>query len=69
MKSNWVSNPTSKRVRGARVTRACDSCKQQYQARVADVKRGWGLTCSKACASKERERLNKVFRKLTGERK
>jgi hypothetical protein len=30
-------------------------CGMPYQARVADIKRGWGKTCSKRCAAIKRE--------------
>lgn len=30
-------------------------CKKEYEAKDADVKRGWGLCCSKSCAAKVRE--------------
>lgn len=32
------------------------SCKKPFQAKAADVKRGWGLFCSKQCKAKEQER-------------
>lgn len=41
-------------VRGTTVTMICH-CKQEYQAREADLKRGWGKTCSKRCAAIKRE--------------
>ncbi|WLY87230.1 hypothetical protein [Vibrio phage vB_VibM_83AMN] len=31
------------------------ACGQEYEARVADLKRGWALSCSKRCASIRRE--------------
>lgn len=64
-----ASKPTSKQIkptRGAKVTRNCDHCGNQYQARAADVKRGWGLSCSKRCAGSVREGINSSFRKLKG---
>jgi len=36
--------------------RSCDICDKQYQAKQADLKRGWGLCCSKRCAAVKRER-------------
>ena len=36
-------------VRGAKIARKCKSCGAEFEARVADVKRGWGLYCSKSC--------------------
>jgi hypothetical protein len=29
--------------------RSCERCKKQFQARTADVNRGWGRFCSKSC--------------------
>ena len=36
--------------------RKCDVCKKQYMADNRNIKRGWGLCCSKSCAAKKRER-------------
>lgn len=36
--------------------RECDICKNIYTAKTADINRGWGLTCSKSCAAKKREK-------------
>lgn len=33
----------------AMVDRACAHCGGPFKARAADVKRGWGLFCSKSC--------------------
>lgn len=41
-------------VRGAKATMVCH-CGQRYEARTADVKRGWGLSCSKRCAAIRRD--------------
>jgi hypothetical protein len=35
--------------------RACDKCKNAYYADNRNLKRGWGLCCSKKCAAKKRE--------------
>lgn len=43
-----------KPVRGTKVTMICH-CGQEYEARLADVKRGQGLSCSKSCAAIRRE--------------
>lgn len=37
-------------TRGAKVTMVCH-CNKEYQARLADVNRGWALSCSKSCAA------------------
>jgi hypothetical protein len=36
--------------------RECDNCGEIYNAKPADIKRGWGLTCSKKCAAEKREK-------------
>lgn len=50
----------------ARVTNCtCGWCKKQFQARTADVNRGWGKFCSKACKAKEQEKRtgqNRAYR-------
>lgn len=35
--------------------RKCDYCKKEYDADMRNIKRGWGLCCSKSCAAKKRE--------------
>ena len=41
--------------RGAKVTVKCKCCKSEFEARVADRKRGWGKYCSKSCKAKKQE--------------
>ena len=36
--------------------RKCDVCGKEYNADKRNLKRGWGLCCSKSCAAKKRER-------------
>lgn len=36
--------------------RKCDVCKKEYNADERNIKRGWGLCCSKSCAAKKREK-------------
>lgn len=36
-------------------TQKCASCKHEFQARTADVKRGWGKFCSKSCKAIKQE--------------
>lgn len=36
--------------------RKCDNCGKIYLAENKNLKRGWGLTCSKSCASQKREK-------------
>ena len=38
--------------------RKCDNCGKEYIADMRNVKRGWGLCCSKSCAAKKRERTS-----------
>jgi hypothetical protein len=33
----------------------CEWCGKEYNADNRNVKRGWGLCCSKSCAAKKRE--------------
>jgi len=37
------------------MTRKCDICNKEYNPDPRNLKRGWGLTCSKKCAAKKRE--------------
>lgn len=37
-------------------TRLCDYCNKEYVADNRNLKRGWGLTCSKSCAAALREK-------------
>lgn len=34
---------------GRVIERNCPCCKVQFEARISDVKRGWGVYCSKSC--------------------
>lgn len=36
--------------------RNCDNCGKEYIADERNIKRGWGLCCSKSCAAKKREK-------------
>lgn len=46
--------PAPKPVRGSKVWMVC-ACGTEYPAREADLKRGWGLSCSKSCAAIRRD--------------
>lgn len=37
-------------------TRKCDNCNKEYEADTRNLKRGWGLCCSKSCAASKREK-------------
>lgn len=41
--------------------RNCDNCGRQYKEDIRNVKRGWGLCCSKSCAAKKREKLKPSY--------
>lgn len=36
--------------------RPCDNCRAYYFADPRNLKRGWGLCCSKSCAAQKREK-------------
>ena len=36
--------------------RVCDNCGKEYDADERNLKRGWGLCCSKSCAASKREK-------------
>lgn len=40
----------------ASVKRNCDHCNKKYFADSRNLKRGWGLCCSKSCAASKREK-------------
>jgi len=44
--------------------RNCDWCSIGYLADNRNLKRGWGLCCSKSCASKKREKKTGHFKTL-----
>ena len=40
----------------SKVDRACDNCGKPYKADTRNLKRGWGLCCTKRCAAQKREK-------------
>lgn len=44
------------------VDRKCKCCGVDIRVRLADVKRGWGLYCSKRCKAVVQERKNRQHR-------
>jgi len=38
------------------IIRECSNCGKKYRADKRNIKRGWGLCCSKSCAEKLREK-------------
>lgn len=40
--------------------RNCDNCNKEYEADKRNLRRGWGLTCSKSCAASKREKTKRV---------
>ena len=47
-----------KQVRGEKQKVNCACCGNEFIARVADVKRGWGKFCSKSCKAKRQKCKN-----------
>ena len=43
--------------------RNCDNCGEEYHADNRNLKRGWGLTCSKSCAASKREKKKPGYNK------
>ena len=41
--------------------RNCDNCGKEYLADNRNLKRGWGLTCSKSCAASKREKSKPTY--------
>ena len=41
--------------------RNCDNCQKEYEADNRNIKRGWGLTCSKSCAASKREKSKPTY--------
>ena len=41
-------------------------CGTQYQARQADLNRGWGRSCGKSCAAKRRDFGGKAAKRVDG---
>lgn len=38
----------------------CQCCRKSFEARTADVKRGWGKFCSKSCKAKRQSEMTEV---------
>ncbi|WBF05193.1 hypothetical protein [Burkholderia phage CSP3] len=43
------------------VQRKCEWCRKPFEARSADVKRGWARFCSKSCKAKKQEKRTGQF--------
>jgi hypothetical protein len=56
--SRKTKSKMNKPTRGQKVIQKCKFCKIEFEARKADVDRGWGLFCSKSCAAKYKLRIN-----------
>jgi hypothetical protein len=48
--------------KGKMVTVKCESCNNDFEARVADRKRGWAKFCSKSCKAKKQESKTHRYR-------
>jgi len=53
-----LPQPIKHQPRGQMVKCNCKECHTEFEARVADRKRGWGKFCSKSCAAKHKDRVN-----------
>lgn len=42
-------------ARGSKTIRVCKCCKKEFEARIADVNRGWAKFCSKSCKAIKQE--------------
>lgn len=49
----------------ANVKRNCDNCNEEYYADTRNLKRGWGLCCSKSCAASKREKSKPGYNSAT----
>jgi len=64
-RSNTITAETPKPAPAkGKVERKCKWCKKPFQARAADVKRGWAKFCSKSCKAKEQEKRTGQYRAL-----
>lgn len=52
--AKYTSPNAVKPTRGAKALMVCH-CGTEYEARTADIARGWGLSCSKRCAAIRRD--------------
>lgn len=43
------------------VKRNCNNCQKEYMADERNLKRGWGLNCSKSCAASKREKSKPTY--------
>lgn len=50
------------------VTQKCQRCKTLFEARLADVKRGWGKFCSKSCKAIKQEARTGQYKKILKDR-
>ena len=53
-----------KKANASMTTVNCKWCKNNFQARSADVKRGWGVFCSKQCKAMEQEKRTGQYANL-----
>ena len=53
----WSTNGVPGSVTAKESMKCCEApgCGVMYKVKAADLKRGWGKTCSKSCAAKLRE--------------
>ncbi len=53
------------KFRGKTIEKKCKFCSNIFYPRVADVNRGWGKFCNKACKAKEQENRTGQFANYT----
>lgn len=49
-------------TRGKKQLVKCRACRCEFEARVADIKRGWGKYCSKSCKALYQEHRTGQYR-------
>jgi hypothetical protein len=54
-----------RKINASMTTVTCKWCKNNFQARTADVKRGWGIFCSKQCKAMEQEKRTGQYANLS----
>lgn len=51
-------------LRGKMVTVKCKACRDEFEAREADVKRGWGKFCDKSCKASYQKNGKNAYGKI-----
>lgn len=53
---SWFGKGVERPLKLKSMIRNCDYCGKEYKADPRNLKRGWGLCCSKSCAAHKREK-------------